>query len=54
MREVKVKDVDGREWLRLVPESDEERRELTRRSNLASGGVDARDELEDDDDFADE
>jgi hypothetical protein len=53
MREVTVKDTEGREWKRLVPETEEERRALARRTDVAVGGIDARDEWEDDDNWDD-
>lgn len=42
MREVTVKQTDGASAKRLQPETEQERRELSRRHDLAPGGIDAR------------
>lgn len=50
MRRVQVETLDGDTIIVLEPETDAERRELERRTDLAVGGIDPRDEDPLDDD----
>lgn len=56
MRTVYETDVNGKKWPVRVPETEEERRQMQREASKAStGGIDARDDWEDDDgDFSDD
>lgn len=52
MREITMYDTKGRPWVYLQPETEEERRELAKRTDLAKGGIDERDEYELEDNFS--
>lgn len=55
VKRIAVKDTEGKTRYRLVPETDEERRELQRQPATAQGGIDKRDDAgEGDDTFDDE
>lgn len=44
MKRIPVHDTEGRTWYRLVPENEQERRELAARADLATGGIGTRDD----------